>query len=30
MMERGGATYLAGNGSVAIHDYEVPRWGATS
>jgi hypothetical protein len=30
MMERGGPTYLAGNGSVAIHDYEVPRWGATS
>ena len=30
MMERGGATYLVGNGSVAIHDYEVARWGGTS
>jgi hypothetical protein len=30
MMQRGAATYLAGNGSVAIHDYEVARWGATS
>jgi len=30
MIERGGATFLAGNGSVAIHDYEVARWGATS
>jgi hypothetical protein len=30
MMERGGATFLAGNGSVAIHDYEIARWGATS
>ena len=30
MMERGAATYFAGNGSVAIHDYEVARWGATS
>jgi hypothetical protein len=30
MMERGAATLMAGNGSVAIHDYEVARWGATS
>lgn len=30
MMDRGAATFLAGNGSVAIHDYEVARWGATS
>ena len=30
MIERRGATFLAGNGSVAIHDYEVARWGATS
>lgn len=30
MMERGAATFFAGNGSVAIHDYEVARWGATS
>ncbi len=30
MIERGTATYLAGNGSVAIHDYEMARWGATS
>ena len=30
MMERGAATLFAGNGSVAIHDYEVARWGATS
>ncbi len=30
MMERGAATFLAGNGSVAIHDYEIARWGATS
>ncbi|MEX2049560.1 MAG: hypothetical protein WEB90_08285 [Gemmatimonadota bacterium] len=30
MIERGGATFLAGNGSVAIHDYEIARWGATS
>lgn len=30
MIERGGATFLAGNGSVAIHDWEVARWGATS
>lgn len=30
LMERGAATFFAGNGSVAIHDYEVARWGATS
>ena len=30
MMDRGTVGYLAGNGSVAIHDYEVARWGATS
>jgi hypothetical protein len=30
MMDRRAASYLAGNGSVAIHDYEVARWGATS
>jgi hypothetical protein len=30
MIERGGAGFLAGNGSVAIHDYEIARWGATS
>ncbi len=30
MMDRGAAGFLAGNGSVAIHDYEVARWGATS
>ena len=30
MIERGAATFLVGNGSVAIHDYEMARWGATS
>jgi len=30
MIERGGATFVAGNGAVAIHDYEIARWGATS
>ncbi|NNM06865.1 MAG: hypothetical protein HKO65_17345 [Gemmatimonadetes bacterium] len=30
MMERGAATFIGGNGSVAIHDYEVARWGGTS
>ncbi len=30
MMDRGAAAFFAGNGSVAIHDYEVARWGATS
>jgi hypothetical protein len=29
-MERGAASFVAGNGSVAIHDYEMARWGATS
>lgn len=30
MMERGTAGFFAGNGSVAIHDYEIARWGVTS
>jgi hypothetical protein len=30
MMERDAASFLAGNGSVAIHDYEIARWGGTS
>ena len=30
MMDRRAATFFAGNGSVAIHDYEIARWGATS
>jgi hypothetical protein len=30
MMEKGAVSFLAGNGSVAIHDYEVARWGGTS
>jgi hypothetical protein len=30
MMDRGAAGFFAGNGSVAVHDYEVARWGATS
>ncbi len=30
LIERGGATFVAGNGAVAIHDYEIARWGATS
>jgi hypothetical protein len=30
MMDLGTATCFAGNGSVAIHDYEIARWGATS
>jgi hypothetical protein len=30
MMDRRAGGYFAGNGSVAIHDYEVARWGATS
>ncbi len=30
LMDRGAVGFLAGNGSVAIHDYEVARWGATS
>ena len=30
LMDRGAATFLAANGSVAIHDWEIARWGATS
>lgn len=30
MMGRSAATFLAGNGSVGIHDYEIARWGVTS
>jgi hypothetical protein len=30
LMRRGAITHLAANGSAAIHDYEVARWGATS
>jgi hypothetical protein len=30
MMDRRAGTFFAGNGSVAVHDYEVARWGATS
>lgn len=30
MMDLQAATFMAGNGSVAIHDYEIARWGATS
>ena len=30
MMDRRAASFFSGNGSVAIHDYEVARWGATS
>jgi hypothetical protein len=30
LMRRGAITRLAGNGSVAIHDYELARWGGTS
>lgn len=30
MMDHNAATFLAGNGSVAIHDYEIARWGSTS
>lgn len=30
LIERGGVTFVAGNGAVAIHDYEIARWGATS
>lgn len=30
LMKRGVITHLAGNGSAAIHDYEVARWGSTS
>jgi hypothetical protein len=30
LMRRGVITHLASNGSTAIHDYEVARWGGTS
>lgn len=30
LMKRGVITHLASNGSAAIHDYEVARWGGTS
>jgi hypothetical protein len=30
LMDRGAITHLAGNGSAAIHDYEMARWGGTS
>lgn len=30
LMRRGAVTHLAGNGSAAIHDYELARWGGTS
>ncbi len=30
LMRRGGLTHLAMNGSAAIHDYEIARWGGTS
>jgi len=30
MMERGAVSALAGNGSVAIHDFELAMWGQTS
>jgi hypothetical protein len=30
LMRRGAATHLASNGSAAIHDYELARWGGTS
>ncbi|MEO5511245.1 MAG: hypothetical protein ABIV28_03155, partial [Longimicrobiales bacterium] len=30
LMRRGVITHIAGNGAVAIHDYELARWGATS
>lgn len=30
MMDRRAATFLAGNGAVAVHDYEIARWGGTS
>ncbi len=30
LMERGAITHLASNGSAAIHDYEMARWGGTS
>jgi hypothetical protein len=30
LVRRGAATHLASNGSAAIHDYEMARWGGTS
>jgi len=30
LMRRGAITHLAGNGSAAIHDFELARWGGTS
>ncbi|MBW3628621.1 MAG: hypothetical protein KY464_04910 [Gemmatimonadetes bacterium] len=30
LMERGALTHLASNGSAAVHDYEMARWGGTS
>jgi hypothetical protein len=30
LMDRGAATHLSANGSAAIHDYEMARWGGTS
>ncbi|CAN5903924.1 hypothetical protein BH23GEM7_BH23GEM7_13550 [soil metagenome] len=30
LMRRGAITHLAANGSAAIHDYEMARWGGTS
>ncbi len=30
LMEGGAVTFVAGNGALAIHDYEIARWGATS
>jgi hypothetical protein len=30
LMRRGALTHLAANGSAAIHDYEMARWGGTS
>jgi hypothetical protein len=30
LIRRGAATHLASNGSAAIHDYEMARWGGTS
>jgi hypothetical protein len=30
LMDRGAVTHLASNGSAAVHDYEMARWGGTS
>lgn len=30
LMERGALTHLGANGSAAVHDYEMARWGGTS